>query len=338
MSDPISDHILEQYGIDDIYVAGEHVANERKIIIPISPKINLITSGGMPAGTWMTLTGKPKCGKTTLALHIAAKAQRPEYGEREVFYLDIERRLKQMNLRGTPGLNLAKFHVIRSTKQKILSAQDFLAIAEHILRTIPRCLIIVDSYSALCHAAEQEADIGTPVLGMGTYTLLAQFCRQMSAVVPVMDSNIIGITHIMANIGAFGHAAKTMEKGGNAIIYQGDIKLRAKMFTAWKAGASENAKQIGQIVSWICDFSALGAPGQEIESYIRYGKGVDELYELIGCAVDFGIITKPPKGSWYTVDFLPDKPKIQGVDKMYELFNQNKDAYNELVKRVSGVT
>jgi hypothetical protein len=110
------------------------------------------------------------------------------------------------------------------------------------------------------------------------------------------------------------------------------------MFTAWKAGASENAKQIGQIVSWICDFSALGAPGQEIESYIRYGKGVDELYELIGCAVDFGIITKPPKGSWYTVDFLPDKPKIQGVDKMYELFNQNKDAYNELVKRVSGVT
>jgi RecA/RadA recombinase len=145
--DKISAMIKKQYGANDIYVPGSEVANEERIIIPLSPKLNIILNGGIPEGTWATFTGKPKSGKTTLALHFATKVQRPEYGSREVYYFDIERRLKKMNLIGTPGLNLEKFHVIRSTKQKILSAQDFLMIAEHILRTMPHVLIIIDSYS-----------------------------------------------------------------------------------------------------------------------------------------------------------------------------------------------
>jgi recombination protein RecA len=315
--DKISAIIEKKYKTKDIYVPGQLVANEDRVVVSLSPKLDIILNGGIPEGCWVTLTGKPKCGKTTLALHYAAKCQRPEYGGREIYYLDIERRLKKMNLTGIPGLDLNKFHVIRSTKENILSAQDFLGIGEDILRNVPRCVLIVDSYSALSHANEQQAEIGTPVLGMGAYQLLAQFCRQMSAVVPVMDSNIVGITHIMANIGAFGNAAKTTEKGGNAIVYQGDIKLKAKFHVPWKHGE----KQIGQTVTWQCEFSALGAPGQEIESYIRYGYGIDELYELIMCGTDLGLITN--KASWYTLDFAPKKDKIQGGENIHGFLTQN---------------
>jgi recombination protein RecA len=320
--------IKKQYGVSEICVPGELVANEERLVIPLSPKLNIILNGGIPEGTWITFTGKPKSGKTTLALHFAAKVQRPEYGGREVYYLDIERRLKKMNLVGTPGLNLNKFHVIRSTKEKILSAQDFLMLAEHILRTMPHVLIIIDSYSALCHSAEQSADVGTPVLGMGSYTLLAQFCRQMSQVVPVMESNVLGITHIMANIGAMGHASKTTEKGGNAIVYQGDIKLKAKFHSPWKLGSTDNARQIGQIVSWSCEFSALGSPGQEIESYIRYGRGIDELYELISCGLDLGIVEK--NGSWYIIN----DQKVQGAENVHRFFLENPKLAKELEDKV----
>jgi RecA/RadA recombinase len=91
--------IKSDYG-EDVIVTGDRVLEEEKIIIPISPKLDLITNGGMPEGCWVTLVGKPKSGKTSLALHIAANCQKPEYGEREVYYFDIEGRFKTMNLRG----------------------------------------------------------------------------------------------------------------------------------------------------------------------------------------------------------------------------------------------
>lgn len=331
-SDIINKMLQEKYKINDLMVNGEALVTEEIRTVSVSPKLNIILSGGIPEGCSVILAGKPKCGKTTLALHYAAKCQRPEYGNREVFYLDIEHRLKTMNLRGIPGLDLKRFHVIHSTAKKIMSAQDFLKAAEDIITNVYNAVVIIDSYSMLTHANELASDIGTPVLGMGSYQLLSQFCRQMAQIIPVMKSNIVGITHMMANIGAIGHAAKTVEKGGNAIVYQGDVKLRAKIVRPWKVGSEETGKQIGQIVTWVCDFSALGAPGQEIDSYIRYGRGIDELYEIISCAMDIGLITH--KGAWYTFDCLPDKPKAQGGEGLYRYLNENPDKRAEIEKSV----
>jgi recombination protein RecA len=321
--------IKSDYG-EDVIVTGDRVLEEEKIIIPISPKLDLITNGGMPEGCWVTLVGKPKSGKTSLALHIAANCQKPEYGEREVYYFDIEGRFKTMNLRGVNHINKEKFYLIRSTKNKIFSAQEFLNMAEKILKTKPHCVVIIDSYSMLSHSKEQAEGTGTSTRGAGGYTLLAQFCRTMSNVVPVMSSNVIGITHLMANVSGYG--SPWQEKGGNAIGYQVDLKLRVKGVEPWRVGGQETGRQIGQIVKWACEVSALGGPGQEIDGYLRYGKGIDELYELIDMAIDMGLVSKA--ASWYTLDFLESKEKVQGQEGVYQYLLEHSNSRDILLQSI----
>lgn len=322
----------EKFGVGIIKTAHE-ILDKPQQIIPVSPKLDMIFGGGIPEGSWLTLTGKRKCGKTTTALHFAAKCQLPEHGFREVYYIDIEGRLKKMNLQGIANLNMEKFHAVQSTKDKIMSGQEFLTAAEHILKTQEKAVVIIDSYSQICHEKELVEGVGVSTRGAGGYTLLAQFCRQMSNVVPVMNSIVIGITHLMANVSGYG--APLVEKGGNAIEYQGDVKARAKSVTAWKVGG-DGGKQIGQIVTWVCEWSALCGPGNEVESYIRYGKGIDELYEVIACAMEIGLITGGgAKSSWYTLNFIEEAPKLQGGENVYKYISSNPEVQKKLLTQVS---
>lgn len=310
-TDAVHKSIQSAYG-DYVVIPGEAVLDESVRIVPVSPRLDLALNGGIPDGTWITSTGKAGCGKTTLALHYAAKCQRPEYGDREVYYLDIEGRLKKINLQGIPSLRMDKFHAIRSHKKKILSGQDFLKIGEDILRGVENCVLIIDSYSALCHESELVGEVGMSTRGAGGYTLLSQFCRQMCNVVPVMKSNVIGITHLMANVtspyGGF------TEKSGTSITYHADIKLKAKKFDFLE---DSRKRIIGQKVTWFCEKSALGGPGGEVEGYIRYGKGIDELYELLMMAKDIGLITETTRGGWHSLDFSAGE-KIQGAEVVYQ--------------------
>jgi hypothetical protein len=133
----------------------------------------------------------------------------------------------------------------------------------------------------------------------------------------------------MANIGTFGNAAKTVEKGGNAIVYQGDVKLKVKFFSPWRIGADDNSKQIGQKVNWLCEFSALGGAGLEAEGFIRYGVGIDELYELIMCCKEIGLISQSQ--AWYEVPLLGLKP-FHGAEKLYKHFVDNPTDKETLLK------
>jgi protein RecA len=328
-TDLINAEIKKQYGTD-IVVPAKNVLDEPVRIVPLSPKLDLILSGGVPDGTFCTFTGPSGCGKTTLGLHYAAKCQRPEYGSREVFYINVEGRLKHVNLKGIPGLNLEKLHIIGSHKKKILSAQEYLKISEDILRAISNCVVIIDSYSALCHENELIGDVGMSTRGAGGYTLLAQFLRQMCNVVPVMKSNVIGITHLMANVSSpYGGLT---EKSGNALTFHADIRLKAKKVEAWKAGE----KQIGQVITWQCIKSALGGPGGEVEGYLRYGKGIDELHELLVTAIDFGLISVVGKG-WHTLNFL-NSEKIQGEENLNKMFRESLELRQALETKMKEIT
>jgi recombination protein RecA len=329
--DAVTKKITDKYG-EGILINATNVLDEPQQIIPISPKLDLITGGGIPEGSWLTLTGKRKCGKTTLALHIASICQRPEYGGRHVYYLDIEGRLKKMNLRGIANLDMSKFHRIRSKKGKIMSGQEFLQAGEDILKTHEKCVLIIDSYSQICHEKEMNEGIGGSTRGAGGYQLLAQFCRQLANVVPVMDSIVIGITHLMAN--PTGYGAPLQEKGGNAIEYQGDIKLKAKSVEYWRVGG-DTGPIIGQKITWLCEWAALCGPGGEIDGYLRYGKGIDELYERIDIATDLGIIEK--KSSWFVLNFLPEPLKIQGQDNLYKLLLEHPDWIATITKQMNAM-
>ena len=327
----LKEDVTKTFG-DDIILTGNAIVDKKGVVIPVSPSLDIILNGGIPEGSFVVLTGQPKCGKTTTSLDFAATAQRLEYkgdikDSREVYYLNIEGRLKKRYLEGIPGLNLDKFHVIGSQQGKILHAEEYLQIGEKIINEIPGSVLIIDSYSALCTEAEITSDMDKMQRADGA-KLLAKFCRKVANVIPVNKNIVIGITHLMGN--PTGYGAEFKEKSGQAIAYQTDIKLRAKTFKPWVL--SSDSTQIGQEIDWQVICSALGPPGGTITSYIRYGQGVDKYMEAITLGSDMGLIQKG--GAWYTLTSLPEKPKFQGTEKVRNFLLENNQAYTDLVTSI----
>lgn len=317
----------------DILMSGSSIKEKKTAIIPLSPSLDMILNGGVPEGSFVVLTGQPKCGKTVTSLSLAAKAMEEQYqgtleNPRHTYYLNIEGRLKKRDVEGIKGLDLDRFTLIGSTQGKILHAEEYLQIAERIINQEPGSIIIIDSYSALCTEAEITSDMNKMQRADGA-KLLAKFCRKVANVIPVNKNIVIGITHLMGN--PTGYGAEFKEKSGQAIAYQTDIKLRAKRFSPWLLG-KENT-QIGQEVEWQVVCSALGPPGATTTSYIRYGEGIDRYMELFNMAVDIGIISKG--GAWYTFSGLEDSPKFQGAEKAREYIVNNPEIYETLLKEVN---
>jgi recombination protein RecA len=242
--------------------------------------------------------------------------------------------LKKRDLQGIPKINLDKFHVIGSQTGKILHAEEYLQIAERIINEEPGAVLIIDSYSALCTEAEITSDMDKMQRADGA-KLLAKFCRKVANVIPVNKNIVIGITHLMGN--PTGYGAEFKEKSGQAIAYQTDIKLRAKSFKPWVLSADNT--QVGQEVEWQTLCSALGPPGGNITSYIRYGQGIDKHMELMSLGIDTGLISKA--GAWYTLAFLSDeKTKFQGTEKIRTFLIDNPKIYDQLyieVKKMMGL-
>lgn len=328
----IQEEVKKAFG-DDIMISANAVVDQKVVNIPVAPSLDIVLNGGIPEGSFVVLTGQPKCGKTTTSLDFAATAQKLEYAHapfekgREVYYLNIEGRLKKRDLQGIPHIDMDRFHIIGSQTGKILHAEEYLQIAEKIINQVPGSVVIIDSYSALCTEAEITSDMDKMQRADGA-KLLAKFCRKIANVIPVNKNIVIGITHLMGN--PTGYGAEFKEKSGQAVAYQTDIKLRAKTFSAWRVGKDDT--QIGQQVEWQVICSALGPPGGSIVSYIRYGHGIDRAMEIFKLATDMGIIDKG--GAWYTFGFLEDKPKFQGEEKARNFIAENTEVYENLWKEI----
>jgi len=333
LSNSIEKDIIKQFG-SGIMRSGSAVVDSELLVIPVSPSLDVVLGGGIPEGSFITFTGQPKCGKTTTALHFAAKCQRKECsGElcpegRHVYFFNIEGRLKKRDLEGIPELDLDRFHVIGSEPGRILTAENFLSIAEKTINEVPGSVVILDSYSALCTEAEITSSMDKMQRADGA-KLLAKFCRKIANVVPVNRNLVIGITHLMGN--PTGYGAEFKEKSGQAVAYQVDVKLRAKRFSPWEIQDT----QIGQKIDWQIVTSALGPPGGKITSYLRYGEGIDEETELVILGSDLGLINKA--GAWFKFEFVEgdDKPKFQGAEKCRIELCKNPDTKKLLIKSIN---
>jgi len=325
----LKEDVKKNFGSEVIQSAAALIDRE-SIVIPLSPSLDMILSGGVPEGSFVVLTGQPKCGKTTTSLDFAATAQKEIYQgnlkkPRHVYYLNIEGRLKKRDLEGINGLDLDRFDIIGSQEGKILNAEEYLQIGERIINEEPGCILIIDSYSALCTEAEITSEMNKMQRADGA-KLLAKFCRKVANVIPVNKNIVIGITHLMGN--PTGYGAEFKEKSGQAIAYQTDIKLRAKSFKPWTLGADNT--QIGQEVEWQVICSALGPPGGVTTSYIRYGSGIDKVTEIMMLAIDIGIINKG--GAWYSFNIDGETQKFQGTEKLRQFLVDNSEIYDKILE------
>jgi recombination protein RecA len=270
------------------------------------------------------MTGPEKVGKTVTALTFCANAQK--HYERKVYYANIEGRLKKRDLEGITDLTLdsEKMQIIGSTEGNILSAEKYLSIIDNIVHTQPGSLAIVDSFSALSSESELTGNL-EDVQVMSVQKVLAKFCRRISNVLPINRVTVVGITHLMANVSRFGRGKTKVEKSGSALKYQVDVKLHASHSTPLMQGDT----QIGQTVHWQITTSAIGPPGQKVESHIRYGKGIWKEMELTDLLIDFGLIGKA--GAWLK---LPNGEKIQGKVNLAKYLEENPDQYEIFRKEV----
>lgn len=326
---------------EGIMVAGEEAASKKSVAIPISPVMDILTSGGIEEGSWVGITGNEKTTKSCTALCIAANAQRPEYGSRPVYYDMVEGRLSIHHLKGIKGLDLSRgrFNIIQSREGKILSQEERLNILSNILRTVPGAVVIIDSISAYVTEKEQAGGVGTETRGGGA-KIFSQWCRLNNQVVPVNRSIVIGITHLICDTG--NPMAGKQERAARMWKYQCDYQLRTIVSQAWKAGE----KQIGLKTQWVCKTSKSGPPGMKAESYFRFDTGIDRLYELITLGNAAGLVRK--SGAWFALDVLKkpayrdlidgeDVPKALGGEKLYRLLEEHPDWALALEKEVLAI-
>ncbi len=311
--------IIKRFG--DVMCDGHSIVDRDKYIIPISPKLDLALGGGIQEGTIFTLTGLPKSGKTVTALTFAASAQKEEHGSREIFYGNVEGRIKKRDLEGIQGLNLDRFHIYGSTQDNILTASKYLEITERFIHEHPNSVIIVDSFSALVTEAEYTSGMDD-MQRADSAKLIAKFVRKITAVLPVNNVILVAITHLMANVTGYGK--KYTEKSGNALAYQADTKLWANSF---KRITDKNGMPVRQEVDWTVEFSANGCPGQKVQSVITFGIGIDKTLELVRLATDLSIIEK--SGAW----FKYKDQKLHGEVPMYQYIVEEK-LYDELYTEV----
>lgn len=317
--------IVEKFG-SDILISGNCLVANKVQTIPVSPSLDYILGGGISEGSFCTITGPPKVGKTSMCLHFAGIAQQKKYATehrpqgRHVYFFNIEGRIKKRDLEGIKHLKLDEdfFTVIKSSPGNILTAEAYLDIGEQLINSQPGDIFIFDSFSQLCDSNEMSAEVGEQIRP-NVPKLLSRFCRRICNVLPINKNVVMGITHLIANHG-HGHATY-VESSGRKIQYQVDVKLHATHCKPWMSGET----QIGQDVNWKCETSSLGCPGGKTISKFRYGLGLDTGAELCEIGAMLGLLQK--KGAWYS---LPTGEQAQGVDKMAILINDNQGIKDKL--------
>jgi recombination protein RecA len=306
----------------EVIVPASNIIDKDRQVVSISPMADFNLNGGVPEGSWLLLSGPPKCGKTCTALQIAANAQQ-QY-DKPVYYGNVEHRIEKKELTGIHGLNVDDIEMIQSYEGKIMSAQDHLQQYTIVLKDVPGCVLIIDSTSALCSEGEFGSEITAKARNEGP-KLLATFCRRMAPVVPVNRALVIVIQHLIANTSGYGEPQ--FEDGGRKMQYQGDTKLRCTSFQKWE----QKEDQIGQVLNWQIKTAALTKPGGKFQSYLRYEYGLDDIKEYISLGLDMGLIDK--KGAWYSYA----GQRAQGEEKLRNLFVESSDHFTTLKAQINSM-
>lgn len=317
----ITQEIDKKYGKGVIQNASNFLDREEKVV-SVGPTLDMKLGGGIPEGNLAIFSGMPKLGKTSLAFQVAANAQ--EQYDKCVYVLPVEGRLRKMNLMGTHNLSLDedKFVIVGSTGGKLLTAEENLTIAENIIKSHPGCVLIIDSLSALVALDDRTEEFShnrRPI----TPKLLALFFKRISNLLPVQNTIVLGIQHVMQTQGNKG--SFLIEDGGLKAQFYKNVHLRLKSMEHFP---NPNTP-LGQKIKLDILCSALGGPCKKVETYLRYGYGVDDVYELLSMALDVSLIEK--SGAWFAVPFLDDTPKFQGMENLCQHFYQNPE-HKEVLK------
>lgn len=273
--------------------------------------------GGIAKGRIIEFYGSESSGKTTLALTVAASAQKVD--TRHVAYMDVEHAL-DMKYAARLKIDFDRFLVAQPD-----SGEEALQITERLARSGTVSLIVIDSVSSLVPKQEIEGEIGEPMMG-GQARLMSHALRILSAVADNSNTTIIFINQIRMKIGVmFGNPETT--SGGNSLKFYASQRLDMRGAAKVNEGSGDDAVVVARKTNVKVVKNKVAPPFQEAELTISFGKGIDLLADLLTEAVKFNIIEK--SGAWYaydgqkigqgesnTIKFLEDNPdKKESIEK-----------------------
>lgn len=321
--------LKKNYG--DIMVSVEGLNDLDSHVIHVTPSLDAGLGGGVAQGTITVIVSKSGHGKTTLALTIMAAAQR-QY-KCKCYYEDAENRLRASLLKTIPGLvwteeqeketGIPRLQVIRSTPEKILSAQDHANIIIQIFKDTkpgdPPPVVCLDSIAVLCTEAQMAVEVGESSQMMEVSKLLYTFLRQVNPILAVQGGALICLTHLQAKQTMYG--APYSVYGGNAPEYFASNYLYSLSSETVK---DKNGNEIGKNTKFKVKKAALGPDGKEVIIYIRPGHGCDIDEDLVTTGIELGIIEQ--SGAW----FKYKEEKYQGRESLLETLRTNTELRKNL--------
>lgn len=283
--------------------------------------------GGIPRGRIVEIYGPESSGKTTLALHMIAEAQKMGG---EAAFVDAEHALDPVYAKHL-GVNIDNLIVSQPD-----TGEQALEIAEALVRSGAIDVIVVDSVAALVPKAEIDGDMGDSHIGLQA-RLMSQALRKLAGAINKSNSVIIFINQLREKVGVmFGNPETTA--GGRALKYYASVRLDIRKI--------ENLKQDGEVVGNRARVKVVknkvAPPFREAEFDIVYGKGISKSGNILDLAVNLDIIEK--SGSWFSYNgdrigqgrenvkkYLEENPKM-----MEEVEKKVRDNFNQAFEKSLG--
>lgn len=307
--------IERQFGKGSIMKLGsDHV-----IKVPVIPTgslglDNALGIGGLPKGRVVEVYGPESSGKTTLALHAVAEAQR---NGGIAAFIDAEHALDTSYARKL-GVNCDELLVAQPD-----TGEQALEIADMLVRSGAVDIMVIDSVAALVPRAEIEGEMGDSHMGLQA-RLMSQALRKLTGTIGKTMTTVIFINQIRMKIGVmFGNPETTT--GGNALKFYSSVRIDIRRIGAIKDGQ----ELIGNRTRAKVVKNKMAPPFREAEFDILYGEGISKTGELIDIGVDAGVIDK--SGSWYSYS---GERIGQGRENAKRFFTENKDLCDEINLKV----
>ncbi|MEW5900356.1 MAG: recombinase RecA [Acidobacteriota bacterium] len=308
--------IEKQFGKGAVMKLGQ---KEAAIKVPAIPTGSIafdlaLGIGGFPRGRVVEVFGPEATGKTTLALHVIAEAQK--LGGQAAF-IDAEHALDP-RYAASVGVDVDNL---------LISQPDFgeqaLEIAEVLVRSGAVDVIVVDSVAALVPKAELEGEMGDAHMGLQA-RLMSQALRKLTAIVARSKTCFIFVNQMREKIGIFIGSPETTT-GGRALKFYASMRIDVRRITSLKEGDA----MVGNRVKVKIVKNKMAPPFRDAEFDILFGHGISKEGDLVDCGVNFGLIEKT--GTWYS--FRGERIG-QGRDNVRKLLKENPELAADLEREI----
>ena len=269
--------------------------------------------GGVPKGRIIEIFGPESSGKTTLALHMVASAQK---AGGEAAYIDVEHALEPAYARAV-GVNIDNLLISQPD-----TGEDALSITETLVRSGAVDIVVVDSVAALVPRSEIEGEMGDSSVGV-LARLMSQALRKLAGIISKTNCVVIFINQLREKIGVmYGNPETT--PGGRALKYFASVRIDVRRMETLKNGT----EMVGNHTKAKIVKNKVAPPFKEAEFDIMYGEGISKIGEIVDLAVKLDIIEKG--GAWFTYG----ETRIQGRDGMKQYLKDYPDVADEIEAKI----